>query len=176
MDYSDLLNLYRSIIEMSESILEGDARHDSGMEHLYLRGKAAQSQEKAQKALASANEHPNDELAPRRLLKYFQQAFADKTAADGAQQVHLSIASKHPITNKPAQILKFQPVNNSLLDTLKSLEFLITEMNTGISGMMDAQPNPLVGGPVTITKQRKGKQKKGQLGYKYLKIRKATLN
>ena len=52
---------------------------------------------------------------------------------------------------------------------------LLNEMNTGISGMMDTQPNPVVGGPVNITKQKKGKQKRGQLGYKYLKIRTASM-
>lgn len=48
------------------------------------------------------------------------------------------------------------------------------EFSTGVSGMMDAQPNPVVG-YTSIKKQRKGKQKRGQLGYKYIKIRPATL-
>lgn len=175
-DIEDLKVQREEIRRTSEDFLEEDARHDSGREHLNLRAKAAKSQEVAQQELAKANEHPNDELAPRRLLKYFQKTYVDKVNADNAQAAHLSIASKFPKNSQPARVLKFQPVNASLLDTLKSLENLITEMfNTGISGMMDAQPNPVVGA-VSMAKQRKGTQKRGQLGYKYLKIRKATMN
>lgn len=174
-DTEDLKVQRAEIKRTSEEFIEEDARHDSGREHFNLRAKAAKSQEVAQQELAKANEHPNDELAPRRLLKYFQKAYVDKVDADNAQAAHLSIASRFPKNSQPAQVLKFQSVNASLLDTLKSLENLITEMfNTGISGMMDAQPNPVVGA-VSMTKQKKGKQKRGQLGYKYLKIRRATM-
>ena len=65
---------------------------------------------------------------------------------------------------------------NNLLETLENIQTVLTEMiNTGISGMMDAQPNPVVGA-ASMEKQKRGSQKRGQLGYKYLKIRKATMN
>lgn len=65
---------------------------------------------------------------------------------------------------------------NNLLETLENIQTVLTEMiNTGISGMMDAQPNPVVGA-TSMKKQKRGSQKRGQLGYKYLKIRKATMN
>lgn len=67
-------------------------------------------------------------------------------------------------------------VYQRIFDTAGKLQGLLTEMmDTGISGMMDAQPNP-VAGASAIKKQRKGTQKRGQLGYKYVKIRTATMN
>lgn len=120
---------------------------------------------------------PTDEFTLKRCNKEGEktrdvglEAFTAKKEAEAAQNNFNNVSDKTP---KEGKIIPFK--HESLLDVFESLEFLVTEMiNTGISGMMDAQPNPVVGGPVNITKQKKGKQKKGQLGYKYLKIRKAT--
>ena len=59
-----------------------------------------------------------------------------------------------------------QKLGESLLNTLE-------ELGTSIAAML----TPPIGlaGSVQPSKQKKGSQKKGQLGYKYLKIRKASM-
>lgn len=121
--------------------------------------------------------YPTDEFSVKRLNKEgektvekAQNAFSAKKKAEATQNLFNQVSDK---SQKEGKVIPFK--HESLLDVLESLEFLISEMNTGISGMMDTQPNPVVGGPVNITKQKKGKQKRGQLGYKYLKIRTASM-
>lgn len=122
---------------------------------------------------------PTDEFSVKRFKKEgentlhkAENAFMAKKGAEVAQNKFNNVSDK---TKKEGRILQFNR-NESLLNVFEELEVLITEMiNTGISGMMDAQPNPIVGAS-SMKRQKKGSQKRGQLGYKYIKIRKATMN
>ena len=64
-------------------------------------------------------------------------------------------------TDKELSLESFEP-------TLKDL---YEEIATGIAGMMDAQPNPVVG-QVSFSKQNGHRQKKAQYDYKYRKMNK----
>ena len=164
------LKVQRAEIKRNKEILKENREKDARRDLFVAYQRVFDTVGELNKQLKSNKEKmksPLDEFTTAKIKKdtlgKAKNAFIAGKDAEAAKATFDTVSDK---SRKEGKLIPFK--GESLLDILE-------EIGTSIAAMMDVQPTPLVGA-TSMAKQKKGKQKRGQLGYKYLKIRKATMD